>query len=512
MVTYGSPYNQYGGYGSDRERKAWERQQAQAAAEQRDQQAAVATSEIDGRVAQLEDLLRSSLGRDPRIEFSSLYRRVEVPPLDLGALAYPIPAPTWNPPAEPAGVARMFGGRKRYEEELRLAQQQFVQAQEDHDRAEAERERQIARKHLEHKDAVEQAEHWVAEANAHIDEWLARVGAGDRLAVSEYMEEVLRRSGYPSSFPNQRQAGYVPESTRLVVQWYLPPIEVVPEQKAYRHIKARKAVEPTVRPVKEIRQLYQRVIAQIALRTVREVFAASSEELISTVVFNGVVRAVSPETGQQIEAPLISMRATRDQFTRLILDEPKFNPVACVRKHFFADVSEHPDELVAVKPVMTFDMADPRIIDPVDVISELDKRPNLLDLTPSEFEAFIQNLFARMDYDTKLFRASGDRGVDCVAYDSDPLKGGKLIIQAKLYTHTVKPNHVRELWGTVESEGALKGIMITTSGYGPESERFANGKRLTLIDASGLLSLCQQHGIPARIINRSKNGNILPDT
>lgn len=509
-MAYGSPYDPYGGYGSDRERKAWERQQMQAAAEQRDQQAAYATGDLEERVAELENLLRSSLGRDPRIEVSALYRRAQIPPLDLGALAYPIPSPVWNPPAEPTGMARRFGGKRRYEDELRLAQEQFAQAEEDHRRAEEAREQHVVRMRHKHQDVVEQAERLVAEANIEIDDWLARVREGDRLAVSEYMEEVLRRSAYPSSFPNQRQAGYVPESTRLVVQWYLPPIEVVPEQKAYRHIKSRKTIEPTMRPVKEIRQLYQRVIAQIALRTVREVFAASSEELISTVVFNGVVRAVSPETGQQVEAPLISMRATRDQFAQLILDEPKFNPVACVKKHFFADVSEHPDELVAVKPVMTFDMADPRIIDPVDVISELDKRPNLLDLTPSEFEAFIQNLFARMGYDTKLFRATGDRGVDCVAYDKDPLKGGKLIIQAKLYTHTVKPNHVRELWGTVESEGALKGIMITTSGYGPESERFANGKRLTLIDASGLLSLCQQHDIPARIVNRSRYGNTSP--
>ena len=41
---------------------------------------------------------------------------------------------------------------------------------------------------------------------------------------------------------------------------------------------------------------------------------------------------------------------------------------------------------------MPFSMADPRIIDPIDVIADIDKRPNLLELTPKEFEAFIQNL------------------------------------------------------------------------------------------------------------------------
>jgi restriction system protein len=44
------------------------------------------------------------------------------------------------------------------------------------------------------------------------------------------------------------------------------------------------------------------------------------------------------------------------------------------------------------------------------------------------------------------------------------------------------------------------GIMITTSGYGPSSEEFANGKPLNLIDGPGLISICQEHGVPARIL------------
>jgi restriction system protein len=35
--------------------------------------------------------------------------------------------------------------------------------------------------------------------------------------------------------------------------------------------------------------------------------------------------------------------------------------------------------------------------------------------------------------------------------------------------------------------------------FGPSSYEFANGKPLQLIDGSGLLALCQEHNIPARI-------------
>ena len=127
-----------------------------------------------------------------------------------------------------------------------------------------------------------------------------------------------------------------------------------------------------------------------------------------------------------------------------------------------------------------------------------------MELEPKKFEAFIQNLFTRMGFDTKLFAASGDGGVDCVAFDPRPIVGGKFVVQAKLYSKTVQPSAVRDLYGTMQHEGATKGILITTSGYGPGSYEFANGKPLQLIDGSGLLALCKQHGISARIVPTKK--------
>jgi restriction system protein len=398
----------------------------------------------------------------------------------------------------------MFGGQQQYEAAVDAAEQAFRQAEEDHQRREGQRLRQVTEARRAHQQGVEEAEREVAAHNAHIDETAAGLGENDRFAVSEYIQAVLDQSPYPADFPAERSAGYVPESSLLAVEWYLPPLDVVPEQKAFRHVKTRKVVEPIARPQPEIRLIYQSVIAQIALRTLREIFDSAPDEMISTVVFNGRVHAIDPVTGQKIQPHLITLRATREKFSTLVLDEPKLKPVECVRRHFFADVSPHPDELIPVEPVMPYSMADPRIVDPVDIISDLDKRPNLLELTPKQFEEFIQNLFAKMGYDTKLYKATGDGGIDCIAYDPHPISGGKFIVQAKLYTRTVQPTHVRDLWGTVQHEGATKGIMITTSGYGPDSYKFAGGKPLNLIDGSGLLSLCQQQDTPARILNRGK--------
>jgi restriction system protein len=50
-------------------------------------------------------------------------------------------------------------------------------------------------------------------------------------------------------------------------------------------------------------------------------------------------------------------------------------------------------ELIAVKPILELNMIDPRFVRESDVLSTLDSRPNLMELSPSEFESLITNLF-----------------------------------------------------------------------------------------------------------------------
>jgi restriction system protein len=311
--------NEQAARAKEQQRKARERQRALEEAVARDKEAATRTKAVSQRVAELEALLRSSLTRDPQVSFASLRRRAVVPPLDLGELAVGTQGPQWTDfiPEAPRGLRRMFGGQQRYEAAVEAAGQAFRQAEADHKIREANRRSQIADARHAHERKVAQAEREVAAHNAHVDEIAAGLGNRDRYTVSEYVQIVLDRSPYPADFPAERKAGYVPESSLLAVEWYLPPVEVIPEQKVFRHVKTRKVIEPTARPLAEIRKVYQTVIAQIALRTLREVFDSTSEELISTVVFNGRVHAIDPLTGQKIRPHLITLRATREQFTPL---------------------------------------------------------------------------------------------------------------------------------------------------------------------------------------------------
>jgi restriction system protein len=74
------------------------------------------------------------------------------------------------------------------------------------------------------------------------------------------------------------------------------------------------------------------------------------------------------------------------------------------------------------------------------------------------------------------------------------------VIQAKRYRDTVGVSAVRDLYGTMMNEGANKGILVCTSGYGTDAYNFTKDKPIELIDGGGLLYLLREHAnVHARI-------------
>ena len=58
---------------------------------------------------------------------------------------------------------------------------------------------------------------------------------------------------------------------------------------------------------------------------------------------------------------------------------------------------------------------------------------------------------------------------------------------------------VRDLYGTTLNEGAMKGILVTTSYFGSDSYDFAKDKPLTLIDGGKFLSMLNDIGVQSHI-------------
>lgn len=136
-------------------------------------------------------------------------------------------------------------------------------------------------------------------------------------------------------------------------------------------------------------------------------------------------------------------------------------------------------------------------------MSGIDDSINIAAMDWGDFEHLVRELFekefSKNGGEVKVTRASRDGGVDAIAFDPDPLRGGKIVIQAKRYTNTVGVAAVRDLYGTLLNEGATKGILVTTSDYGSDAYNFAKGKPITLLNGSNLLYLLEQHGHKAKI-------------
>jgi restriction system protein len=451
-------------------------------------------------VASIENLLMATLDVDDFLDFESLKETPPPLPFQPGALATPERPPSLEQfmPVAPSGVGKFMPGAKaKHEQGVQEAEARYSQEEARHREREEERQRRLAAAREEHAGKEEQMRERAAASNAEIDEFRVRFEAGDPEAVVEYFSLVLDASEYPDGLPKNHRIALVPESRQLVVEYQLPPLSIVPATRLYRYVRARDAVEESARPQAQIRALYAQVVAQTALRTMHELFEADRSSGIETIVLNCYVDTVDAATGQPSKPHLVTVRASKDTFQNL--DLANVEPIACLNG-LNAAISRRPHELLPVRPILEFDMVDPRFIQESDVLGQLDDRPNLMELTPKEFESLISNLFQKMGLDTRQTQASRDGGVDCVAYDPRPIFGGKVIIQAKRYKNTVGVSAVRDLFGTMQNEGASKGILVTTSGYGKSSFDFAEGKPLELLSGSHLLFLLAEHAeLEARI-------------
>lgn len=486
----------------ERTQKLRDKEEKQRYLEQRIEEVEESNAELAERLQSLREVLNHTLSIDDTIKFDTLRIKEQFKPAQTphGLSAGPKPPQKQDFIARvklPGFLEKAFGLKKRYESELAAADSQFEQARSVHEKAEREREAKLAQFLAEQEKSRQSFISKAQQRNQEVDELEASYRNGDYQAVITYNTLVLERSEYPDGFPQEFHVGYAPESKQLVLDYDLPGVNVAPPEAEFKYVKSKDSIEAKPRKATEVKELYQDVVAAVSLRTLHEVFEADQCGHIDVAVFNGFVHATDPSTGRPVHPCILSVRATREAFSAI--DLARVEKRACLRS-LGAQVSNQPQALQAVKPIIEFNMVDKRFVEQGDVLSELDSRPNLMDLNPFEFEALVGNLFGKMGLEAKLTRTSKDGGVDAVAFDTRPIIGGKVVIQAKRYKNTVGVSAVRDLYGTMQHEGANKGILVTTSGYGPDAYDFSKDKPIELIDGGGLLYLLDQVGTKATII------------
>jgi restriction system protein len=318
-------------------------------------------------------------------------------------------------------------------------------------------------------------------------------------AIIEYCNLVLEKSEYPDNFPRSCLLDYLPESKTLIAEYDLPPVTALPTLKEVKYNATKDSFSEVHVTGAWLHRAYDQLIYEIVLRTVNELFQADCDALDS-IVFNGWVTSVDKATGQQTTGCIVTVQIPKAEFMgiNLALAEPK----ACFKKLKGISASTLAD-LTPVRPILKINREDKRFVQSYSVADSLDDFSNLAAMDWEDFENLIREVFekefSKGGGEVKITRASRDGGVDAVVFDPDPIRGGKIVIQAKRYTNTVGVSAVRDLYGTLLNEGANKGILVTTADYGPDAYEFAKDKPLTLLNGNELLYLLARHGHRAKI-------------
>lgn len=138
-------------------------------------------------------------------------------------------------------------------------------------------------------------------------------------------------------------------------------------------------------------------------------------------------------------------------------------------------------------------------------------RDNLLsilkDINPVRFERLILDLLTAMGYgggdlsNSQMTKNSGDGGIDGIIHE-DALGLDAVYIQAKRYAPENKVGRpaIQQFVGSLNGEGATKGVFVTTSDFSTEARAFL-GKvqhRIVLINGQELARLMIRHGVGVR--------------
>jgi restriction system protein len=485
----------------DRELVVMEKAQKKAIAEQ-------LTIEALNTLQQLDNVLLHTLGVDDKIDWDLLKddsKFLNPKPKNPKEPSYPIKPEATSYEPKFGFLDKIFSSVKQ--KKIAASNRAFVEAikswEQTYDRLKKQYERDIEKYETKldewskDKETFEQNQ---KKKNEPIEHKKVLYLAGESESIIEYCDMVLSNSIYPDYFPQEFDIDYNHINRTLIVDYRIPDISDLPTLKEVKYIATKDEYKENCITEAALRKMYDKLLYDLTLRSLHELFEADAINAIDSIVYNGWVNTINKATGKHENICILSIQTTKEEFMEINLENVESK--TCF-KNLKGVGSSKLFSLTPIAPILRIDREDGRFVNSYNVTEKVDEETNLAAMDWQDFEHLIRELFEKEFNNTggevKITRASKDGGVDAVAFDPDPIRGGKIVIQAKRYTNVVGVSAVRDLYGTVMNEGATKGILVSTADYGPDAYNFAKDKPLTLLNGSNLLHLLQKHGHKAKI-------------
>ncbi len=320
---------------------------------------------------------------------------------------------------------------------------------------------------------------------------------GDAAGVIQHFDLVLRRLQLPAFIPRQWSLQFQTETKTLLLEYRFPETARLEVVKLVQQTRGS-VIKPASQTIRKT--LIPKIQPALCLQLARAMADSDTFDLLDAIAVNGWVDFFDRATGLPKRSYCASLIAKKEALLALNLKNADMVAAFNALRGANAGASY---ETAPVMPSLRMQTDDPRFIESRQTIEKMAKGENLAAMDWEDFEHLVRELFQRefaaVGAEVRITRASRDQGVDAIIFDPDPLRGGKIVIQAKRYTIPVDVSAVRDLYGTVHNEGANTGILVTTSHYGPEAYEFAQNKPLKLINGAQLLGLLERAGYHFRI-------------
>jgi len=321
-------------------------------------------------MADIDGILAATLEVDDFVDLEALRQSVEHPPFESEhATAIPKPEPIQAPsepvfaqPEAPKGLSGLFG-KKKHQEAVDAARAEYEAAKaawqaesaavpmrqleqlSAHKQQEAEREARLAADQARYDQECAEREADVARRNSELDALIAGLNAGRADSVEEYVGIVLGNTVYPEGVEPGYDYRYDSAGKELTVEVELPSPEQMPTVGAYKYTKASDEITEKAQTAKEQKDRYNAFVANVALRTIHEIFEADRLGNIASISLTAGVTGISAATGQMGTTPLLACAVSRETFDGI--DLANVVPAETL-KHFNAVVSKNAQGLVAI--------------------------------------------------------------------------------------------------------------------------------------------------------------------
>ncbi|HZJ07935.1 MAG TPA: hypothetical protein VFD59_21105, partial [Nocardioidaceae bacterium] len=320
-------------------------------------------AQIDAIYDEIDTLLSATFDVDDHVDLEALRRQVVHPPFASSHLVTPrptpLPIPTPAPPVriDPEPVKALLGKRKKAEAAAAAADVAYAQAYaawevdmaslperrqaaaHAHAASEAQRLDQLKRAQAQYELECAERDAEVAEHNSQLDSLIAGLGYGTVEAVEEYVTIVMANSAYPDHFPVDHSFEFDPMTAELALRATIIGPDSFPSVKAWKYIKAKDELAPIEQSQKASRDRYAHTVAQVALRSIHEVFEGDRRALIRSIALEVGTETIHPATGTSTYVPFVAVAADRRTF--LSFDLSAVVPTATL-DHLGAAVSKNP--------------------------------------------------------------------------------------------------------------------------------------------------------------------------